>query len=752
MDNDATPHQVTDADTPDDSAEDQVDLRQYWGIIRQHWPGIVGLALMVSLLTALVVWPKTPIYQATASLLMEPKQAKILSIEDIYAADTNKNDYLQSQVEILKSRDLAKMAIEKLHLLDYPEFNPKPEAESSRFDWRKWLPIDLPASPPAEPKTTVLDEFFMPLSPEERLIPAFQGRLSVEVVRGTHIVKINFESADPELAMRAANMVGEVYIESGVHAKSELTQQATEWMSSRLEGLKEKLAQSDRNLQAFMEKQNLVDLEGIFTLTGKEIESTMASLAVVRQQRVQVENVYRQIQALGDDLHKYVDSVPEIYSDASTQALTNKLVELHTAESELSKHYGYLHPKMVSIRSEIESVERSFEKQVDSLAETIKNRYESAKSNEMALTAALEASKRHIQELSKKQSQLRELQREVESNKNLYELFFNRLRETKETGDLQSANARFIDRAFKPTTPIKPKKRLIIATAFFSSLLAGVLLAFLIEHLDNSFKDASDLEKKLGVPLLGLVPFIRPPRRGEKINLADLFLQDSQSSFGESIRTIRTGVLLSSLDYPRKTMAVTSSLSGEGKTTISINLAFALAQMGKVLLIDADLRRPSLARFLGFDSRTPGLSNLLAQTTEADLCIQPFEAGKIDIIAAGMPPPDPLQMLSSQRFADFIKEYESGYDFILLDSPPVQAVSDALVIAKLVHSIIFVVKAETTPIRAARESLKRLRKSHTAVCGVVLNQLDMKKADRYGDYYAGYYYKHGYGYKEKEKA
>jgi len=750
MDNDATSsRQVIDADNLDDGNEDQLDLRQYWAIIRQHWLGIIGLAVMVSLLTALVVWPKTPIYQATASLLMESKQVKVVSIEDIYAADTNKNDYLQSQIEILKSRDMARMAIEKLHLIDYPEFNPKlKEEKTSQFDWRKWMPIELPKSPPVELAPTISSES-SPLSLEEKLIPAFQGRMSIAVVKGTHILRISFESADPDLAMRAANTVGEVYIETGTDTKSELTKQATAWMSSRLELLKEKLAQSERNLQDFMEKQNLVDLEGIFTLTTKEIESTMASLEAARQSRAQLENLNRKIQALGEDLHKSVDSVPEIFSDASIQALNNKLVELRTKESELSKRYGHLHPKMISIRSEINSIEISFEKQVSSLAESIKNRYETAKSNEMALGASLERGKREIQGLSKKQSQMRELQREVESNKNLYELFFNRLKETKEAGDLQPDNARFIDRAYKPTTPIKPKKRSIITTAFFASLVIGVLLAFLIERLDNSFKDASDLENKLGVPLLGLVPFIKTARKGDKLNFSDIFLKDSQSSFGESIRTVRTGVLLSSLDFPHKTMAVTSSLTGEGKSTIVLTLAFALAQMGKVLLIDADMRRPSIGKTLGFNSRAPGLSDLLAQTSESAQCIQKHEDGNIDIIAAGANPPDPLQMLSSQRFADFVKEYEAIYDFILIDSPPVQAVSDALVISKLVKTVIYVVKAETTPIRAARDSVKRLRKSHAAICGVVLNQLDMEKTGRYGDYYAGYYYKQGYGYKEK---
>ena len=752
MDNGSPPSHLNDTKLGlDDNTEEQFDFRQYWGIVQQYWLGIIGLAVMISLLTALVVWPKTPIYQATASLLMESKQAKIVSIEDIYASDTNRNDYLQSQIEILKSRDLARMVIDKLNLVNHPEYSPKPIAESTGFDWKKWLPFELPKT-----QNTGTDELTdsnksQVLDPEEKLIPAFQRHMTIDIVKGTHILKISFESSDAELAMKAANTVGEVYIDSGTDSKSKLTRKATEWMTTRLDALKEKMAQSEQKLQEFMEKENLVDLEGIFTLVSKDIETTMSSLAEARKSRSQIETLHRQIQGLGEDLHKYVDSIPEIYTDANTQALTNKLVELRTHESELSKRYGHLHPKMISIRSEIESIQLSFEKQVSSLAESIKNRHENAKANEMALVVSLEKNKREIQELSRKQTQLRELQREVESNKNLYEMFFNRLKETKEAGELQSENARFIDRAFKPASPIKPNKRLIITIAFFASLGLGVALAFLIERLDNSFKDATDLEKKLGVPLLGLVPYIKSAKKGGKLNFADLFLKESQSSFGESIRTIRTGVLLSSLDFPHKTIAVTSSLTGEGKSTIILTLAIALAQMGKVLLIDADMRRPSIAKSLGFNTRLPGLSNLLAHTSEPKQCIQHFEEGKIDILASGANPPDPLQMLSSQKFAEFIEEFQTIYDYILIDCPPVQAVSDALVISKLVKTMIYVVKAETTPVRAAKDGVNRLRKSRAAICGVVLNQLDMEKAGRYGDYYAGYYYKQGYGYKEPSK-
>lgn len=735
----------------EDNTEDQFDFRQYWGIIQQYWLGIIGLAVMISILTALIVWPKTPIYQATASLLMESKQAKIVSIEDIYASDNNKNDYLQSQIEILKSRDLTRMVIEKLNLFEHPEYSPKPKTESTSFDWKKWLPFELPKSPTGSTDNPNDSNKSQTLNPEEQLIPAFQRNLTIDIVKGTHILKISFESSDPELAMKAANTVGEVYIESGTDSKSKLTRKATEWMTTRLDALKDKLTQSEQKLQDFMEKENLVDLDGIFTLVSKDIESTKTALYEARKTRSQVETLHHQIQGLGDDLHKYVDTIPEIYTDGNTQALTNKLVELRTHESELSKRYGPLHPKMVSIRSEIESIQRSFEKQVSSLAESIKNRHENAIASEMVLLASLEKSKKEIQELSKKQSKRSELQREVESNKNLYELFFNRLKETKEAGDLESENARFIDRAFKPISPIKPNKKLIIAIAFFASLGLGVALAFLIERLDNSFKDATDLEKRLGVPLLGLVPFIKSAKKGDKFNFADLFLKENQSSFGESIRTIRTGVLLSSLDFPHKTIAVTSSLTGEGKSTIILTLALALAQMGKVLLIDADMRRPSIAKSLGINSRLPGLSNLLAHTSEPNQCIQHFEEGKIDVLIAGANPPDPLQMLSSQRFAELIEEYQTIYDYILIDSPPVQAVSDALVISKLVKTMIYVVKAETTPVRAAKDGVNRLRKSHAAICGVVLNQLDMEKAGRYGDYYAGYYYKQGYGYKETSK-
>ncbi|MDD5035707.1 MAG: polysaccharide biosynthesis tyrosine autokinase [Methylococcaceae bacterium] len=725
------------ADSLDDDNEEQIDLRQYWSVIRQHWRGIVGLAFMISLVTALIVWSMTPIYQATASLFIESKQSKVVSIEDIYAADTSRTEYLQSQFEILKSRELAKRVIEKLNLPEHPEFKEKPQSE--RFDWRKWLPIELPQNPEATET-----ESASALSPSEKLIPAFQKRLTIAPVRNTQLVNISFESTDPELAMHAVNALGEAYIESNVEAKLQVTKQATDWIASRLEGLKTNLAQSERNLQDFLEKQNLVNLEGVFTLASKEVGAATEKLVEIRQTRAEAENVKRQIEALGNDLPRKVDSIPEIYADPVVQQMTQKLAELRGTESELSKRYGPYHPKIIGIHSEIESIEDSLRKQVSSLVEGVTNRYEVAQSNEAALQASIEMNKSEIQDISRKQAQFRELQREIESNKNLYEMFFNRLKETKEAGDLQPANARFVDRAFRPAAPVKPKKTLSVVLAFVASLIVGVMLAFLIEQLDNSFKDAGDLEKKLGVPLLGLLPLIKPERKGEALNLGDLFLREGQSSFGEAIRTIRTGVLLSGLDLQHKVIAVTSSQAGEGKTTLVLNLAFALAQMQKVLLIDADMRRPSIAKILGFNSRSPGLSDLLAHTSGAEICIQKFERGKLDVICAGAIPPNPLEMLSSQRFSDFIKEYESSYDVVLIDSPPVQAVSDGLMIAKVVNTLIYVVKAESTPVRAAKDGLGRLYKAHAPVCGVVLNHLDTEKASKYGDYYGAYYYQYGY--------
>jgi len=369
----------------------------------------------------------------------------------------------------------------------------------------------------------------------------------------------------------------------------------------------------------------------------------------------------------------------------------------------------------------------------------IERQYQLARSAEASIKSTVALNKGDIQIIKRKEFKLRDLQREVDANRSLYDTFLTRLKETSATTDVDTANARVVDKAIIPHGPIKPKKKLIVALAGVLSLMLGVALAFLFESLHNTFKSTDDVENKLHLPVLGILPLIKDKSRGE---IAKLAIGDSDKSFAESVRSIRTGVVLSGLDNPHKIIVVTSSAPGEGKSSISSNLAFSLGQMEKVLLIDADMRRPSLAKTFDFQVGAPGLANLIAETATMKDCIHRMDG--IDVIVAGTVPPNPLELLSTQRFAKIIEELDETYDRIIIDSPPVQAVSDALMLSTFANAVIFVVKSDDTARPIVTKAVGQLLQHNAALAGVVLNQVDIEKAQKDGYSYGGYYDNYGY--------
>ncbi|MCV6625301.1 MAG: polysaccharide biosynthesis tyrosine autokinase, partial [Cellvibrionaceae bacterium] len=321
--------------------------------------------------------------------------------------------------------------------------------------------------------------------------------------------------------------------------------------------------------------------------------------------------------------------------------------------------------------------------------------------------------------------------------------FLQRINETSATGDLNTANARIVDPAVVPVIPAKPKKSLIAALALVVSGMFAVMCAFLLEALNNTIKTTDDIEHKLQASMLGLLPLLKKAKSGASYKA---FIDSRDQGFSEAVRTIRTGIVLSSLDSPHKTLSVSSTCPGEGKTSTAISLACSLGQMEKTLLIDADMRRPSIGRALGLDRKKPGLSALVAGTADLSDCIQPYAEGDIDVMLAGLIPPNPLELLSSKRFAQALRVLEDKYERIVIDLPPCQAVSDALAIAPLVGAMVYVVKADSTSATQVKAGLKRLRDINAPLVGVVLNQVDLDKSARYygADYYSGYYDSYGY--------
>lgn len=689
--------------------DETIDLREYWRVIHSHKWSIIGIALLFVLVAVLVVFKQRPVYQATASLLIEPESTRIVQIEDVYAVSGD-DAYYRTQVEILKLRALAARVIDKLSLADNPEFLPQKDSGwSFRLNWREWFAAWLPAADERAP-----DPEAEALAAREALIGGFIGRLKVTPVRNTRFVRISFEAHDPALAARIANTLADTYIESDLDARLEMTKKATAWLASRLEELKKKLRVSEQALQAYREKEKLIDSGGVGTLTAEQLQDLRQNLVVAEQERIRAQAAVSQVRAAKGDPDK-LSSIPAVLNDPVVSSLKGAEVDAERRLKTLAKRYGAKHPKMAAARADLQEARAAVRKRVSSVIASLVKEYQVALTNERAIRASLENAKDEMQSIHRKSYQLNVLEREVDSNRQLYEMFLRRLKETSQAGDLQKANARIADPAAVPVVPVKPKKRQIVS-------IAGVL----------------------GLPLLGAVLHLK---LGKGETPLDYARSHPQSRFAESIRTVRTSVLLSGLDEPYKVIVITSSVPGEGKSTLAMNLADSLGEMHKVLLIDADLRRPTVATTWGLDRKAKGLSEFLSQSANASECVHQLDERNVYVMPSGVVPPNPLELLSSRRFKEALDTLGRTFDHIIIDSAPALAVSDALVLSRNASGVIYVVKADSTPYPAAQEGIKRLRQYRAHLIGAVLNDVSQKKKKGYG-YYDGdggsYYASYGY--------
>ncbi len=412
---------------------------------------------------------------------------------------------------------------------------------------------------------------------------------------------------------------------------------------------------------------------------------------------------------------------------------------------ELAERYGAKHPKMVAARRDLETVRAKLKTEIANTVISVRKQLDIARAKVDQYEVELANLKDSAQHIDRKGFKLGSLRRDVEANRQLYEMFLTRFKETDLGADLESTNASVVDSAMVPTRPIKPRKlRIILITVLLASM-SGIGLAFLLEYLDNTIKNGDDLESVLGIPMLGSVPLLKRSTL-RKAAAARMFLDRPKSEFAEAIRTARTGVILSGLDDPHHVILVTSSLPAEGKTTVTANLAMAMGHLDRVLLVDCDMRRASVGKQLGLDSSGAGLSDLMAGTQALSDCIHSIDGSDVSILPAGTTVPNPLELLSSQRFADLLGTLRGSYDRILLDSPPAQAVSDALVLAQLADAVLFIIKADATPLPLARLALKRLAQVQAPVIGALLNQFDALKAAKYGYGHYGKYRRYSYAY------
>ena len=722
---------------PQVAEAETLDLVEYWRSITKRKWSILALVFLVALLTTLIVYSLRPTYRSTATILIEQGKSKVVSIEEVYNAMGGNREYYQTQVEILKSQELARKVVERLKLTTHPDFDPRQSEEAAR-DF--WLPMDLFKS-----KTPASEDEI-----QKRVIRRFMNDLQVQPVRNSQLVQVSYASFDKDLAAKVPNTLADVYIESDLEARVSMTQKAGAWLTDRLGGLRKKLDESEKALQDYRDRERIIDAKGV-ALSGfsKALEEATSNLVSARSKRAEAESLYNQVQAARQGKGGGIESIPAVLKHPTVQRLKEQEADAERKLADASKRYGPEHPKMQQANGELTAAKESTKRQIDTVVAGVFKEYEVARANELAIAGALGQSKSEIQGLNRKEFQLGVLEREAQANRQLYDMFMNRFKETNVAGDLQSTVARVVDPATIQSVPYAPKKVQIVSIAAAVALLIGVMLSLLLDRISNTINTAGEVEARLGLPMLGYLMKMDGGKKSMKSELA--FIADSQSLFSESIRTIRTSVLMSALDSPKKVIVITSSVPEEGKTTVSFNLACALAQVKRVLLVDADLRRPKIGRLIGRDKDAPGLSHMVSGVAPISECIYHHVEGGFHILAAGFVPPNPLEMISSAKFGEVLEKLKEAFDIILIDSPPVQLVSDAVVLSQVASTVIYVVKADSTPFPLARNGIRRLSLANAPLLGVVLNQLDLERAEKYYGEYSGYgryrgYKGYAYGY------
>lgn len=713
--------------------DEESDFQRYWRILRYRKWKVALFVIAVTGLTILYVSNQVPIYRASTTVLIEGQETKVLSIEEVYGLNTKDQEYYTTQFEILKSRELAERVVKHLGLETNPLFDPDQQTHPVK---------NLLAGVLGDP-----GEVAVVLTPEQHfdmVVDNFASNLSISPIRNTQLVKINFELADPALAATITDTLARQYIQRNLEDRMGVTDKATGWLSERLEDLRSTLQASEQKLQSYREEANLVDVKGVQTLGADEIQEITQRYVEARKQRSQAETVYSQIRALGPDASPVqLMSIQSILGHELVRSFKQDKAQADAKVSELSHRYGPKHPKMISAMSDANAADALLYQQIISVAQGIETNYKAALQTEQALERQLSQAKVSLQDVNRKEIRLRELEREVDTNRKLFNMFLTRAKETEEARGLQNALARIVDPAFVPNEPVKPNKVLAVIVMFFASSLVAGGIAFFVDSMKNTVRTGDDVERKLGSSLLGYLPLVKRPKSETTF---EGYVSNQDGHFAEAVRSVRTAFVLSNMDQSCKVALVTSSVPKEGKSTVTLNLAESLASMESVLVIDGDLRRPSLTKAFGLEPGAPGLAELIAGTHGIKDCVHKIKGTSLQAIPAGnLNGVNPLEIISSKRLAKLLDQLGQHYDRVIVDTPPVHAVSDAFILATYADVVLYVVKSDSTAAPVAANGIKKLRAVGAKVSGVVLNQVDVQKAVSYSADSADYFSDYGYG-------
>ena len=704
--------------------------------------GIVVLGVGLGILYANQI---TPLYSAQTTLLIEGVQQKVVNIESV--AQGIKPDYYtnETQAAVIRSRDLIGKVVDKLDLYNNPLFNPElAPPKAGMLDALKAMIAGWFGREAGSGKKIV--DPYAGMTPAEKraaqresLIDTFLTGLTVTPSQRALLVTVEYVSPDAEMAAKSANATAEAYLLQQLERKDSVTQKATVWLSQRAGEMRERVIDSERRLENYRRQTGIMEVQGV-NLLREEIAKVNGDLIAARAKRVEAEARYQQVQSMlrssGDP-----NTVAAVLDSPLIQRLREQEAQVVRKLAELRTRLRPGHPDMILADSELKDLDKKIAAEVNKIVVNLGNELQIARVRENNLTAELRRLERQVEGQNEAAANLKALQTEVQANKQLFETINSRFKETSVVDEgLQQPDAHIISRATVPGVPFYPQKRVILAIALFFSAAIGIGIAIVLELLDSGFRNAEQLEEMTGLPTIGSVPRLgRADRRHLPHQVISL---RPNSSYSEAVRSVRTALMLSDPDSSPRTLLITSSVSGEGKTSLSLSLASLAARSGqRVIALDCDFRHPNL--HLALDSaNTNGLCNYLTGQAELGDVVEIDPATGLHYIPAGTRAPHPTDLLSSTRMHALLRRLETLYDLVILDAPPLLAVSDALVLVRTVDRVVYLVRWEKVRRETAIAGLKQLVDAGANIAGTVLTQIDLKKQNRYGYRGAGgsYYY------------
>jgi polysaccharide biosynthesis transport protein len=719
---------------------DDVHLLDYLRVLhKRRWTAVTAFLIVLGSLTV-YSFTATPLYIARAQILIENENPNVVKFEEVLDQNKATNDYYQTQYRILQSRLLARRTLEGEKLWDDPMFADSSAIRLNPMSWivagSRFVAGVFSGSAGANEAPAISET-----AAQSRIIDVFLRNLSVAPVRNSRLVDVTFRSPDAATSARVANALARHYIEQNLEFKFLATKEATDFLTARTAEQRKALDQSEQALQKYRERTGAVALEDRQNIVVQRLADLNAAVTRARTDRIEKEAVYNQIRSIEKD-RSGVDTFPAILNNTFIQQLKGQLNELQRQRAQLADKLGERHPEMLKVQSAIETTEMRINGEIQKVVQALRNDYLAAQANERALQASLDQQRAEAQELNRASIQYGALQRDATANQTMFSGLLERSRETGISSELRTSNIRVVDQAEIPRRPSTPNKLNNLLFGFFGGAFLGIGLAFFFEYLDSRIKQPDEIKLQLGLPFLGMVPAFAT----KDVTGPPLIGNGMPTEFSEAFRGIRTNILFSSAETGSKSIVITSTGPGEGKSVVSANVAMSLALAGqRVLLIDADMRRPKVHELFGV-SVEPGLSNVLVGNSKASEAVKRTLTPNLWLMAAGKHPPNPAELLGSKRFREFIASLGEHFDWVVIDSPPVMAVTDASVIANAASGVVFVVGAEMTGKGAARVALEQLDAAKAKYVGGILNRVDVRRnpyyyARHYRREYTNYYAK-----------